>query len=125
MASDAASFPDPAHIYKICTEAAWRQARAEGEVAPSQDDVRDGFIHLSTREQLPGTLVRHFAGSTNLVVLKVSVERLPKGSLRWERSRGGAFFPHLYAPLPTSAVAEVQSTEAALAFATNLSQSPG
>lgn len=98
--------PDPARdvVYKICAQHSWDEAKQRGSVSPSADDVRDGFIHLSARHQVPGTLLRHFAGQSALVLLRVEVARLPSGALRWERSRGGEEFPHLYAELPAASV---------------------
>lgn len=90
-------------IYKVLRAHEWRAAQAEGAVNGSPDDLRDGFIHLSTREQLAGTLDRHFAGEAELVVLEVAAERLG-AALKWEASRGGALFPHLYGTLALDAV---------------------
>jgi uncharacterized protein (DUF952 family) len=90
-------------IYKVLRGAEWSRAQASGSFAGSPDDARDGFIHFSTAEQLQGTLERHFAGEENLVVLEVDAAALGE-ALRWERSRGGALFPHLYAELPMRAV---------------------
>ena len=90
-------------IYKICNRAEWRAAEA-GEVFLGTDaDERDGFIHFSTAAQLPGTLAKHYAEMSDLVLVAVDAEALGL-TLAWERSRGGDFFPHLYAPLPLSAV---------------------
>jgi uncharacterized protein (DUF952 family) len=94
-------------IYKICSRAAFREAEAAGELAASADDVRDGYIHLSSRAQVRGTLERHFRDQRDLVLLTVAVERLPAGALRWEASRDGQRFPHLYGSLPVSAVERV------------------
>ena len=77
-----------------------------GVLSGSSDDVRDGFIHLSTLDQLEGTLRRHFAGEDGLVLLEVRADALPSG-LQWEASRGGALFPHLYADLPLQIVDRV------------------
>ena len=63
--------------------------------------MRDGFIHLSTREQLAGTLAKHFRGKHDLVLIQIET-RLLGEELRWEVSRGGDAFPHLYAALPTA-----------------------
>jgi uncharacterized protein (DUF952 family) len=71
-------------------------------------DRRDGFIHLSDRDQVVETAARHFAGQTGLTLLAVDPDRLGD-DLRWETSRGGALFPHLYAPLPTHAVVAVHA----------------
>ena len=90
-------------IYKICDEALWRRAKADGQLAGAPVDVRDGFIHFSTAAQLAGTLEKHFAGATDLVLVAVDAEAL-SAALKWEVSRGGELFPHLYAPLPLAAV---------------------
>ena len=83
-------------VFKICPRVAWLEARETGALSPSADDARDGYVHLSSRHQLPGTLERHFAGRHDLVLLSVEVARLPAGALRWEVSRNGQAFPHLY-----------------------------
>jgi uncharacterized protein (DUF952 family) len=90
-------------IYKICQRKEWLAAEQHGEFRGSKDDVRDGFIHLSTAAQLAGTLAKHFAGATNLLLVAVDAGALGR-SLRWETSRGGDLFPHLYAALPLKAV---------------------
>jgi len=90
-------------VYKVLRAAEWRDAQARGAVAGSADDLRDGFIHLSTEGQLQGTLARHFAGETGLVVLEIATDRLAAG-LKWEASRDGALFPHFYGVLPLDAV---------------------
>jgi uncharacterized protein (DUF952 family) len=94
-------------VYKICTRLDWRRAQQFGELIPSDDDARDGFIHLSRLHQLKGSLERHFAGQADLVLLAVRVERLPEGVLRWEPSRGGELFPHLYDRLGITSVEQV------------------
>lgn len=93
-------------IYKIAPAAAWQRALAAGQLAPSADDARDGYIHLSTREQLAGTLRKHFGGLPGLVLLAVEPRQLG-AQLRWEPSRAGQEFPHLYGELPVSAVQQV------------------
>ena len=93
----------PTRIYKICDRNTWEQARAGGRYFGSVDDARDGFIHLSTPDQVAGTLERHFAHHDDLVLIGVDVSRLGQ-ALRWEPSRGGVLFPHLYAPLDFAAV---------------------
>jgi uncharacterized protein (DUF952 family) len=90
-------------IYKVLHPMEWAHAQAARVFAGSADDRRDGFIHLSTAEQLPATIERHFAGATALVVLEVDAAAFG-AALKWESSRGGALFPHLYAALPLSAV---------------------
>ena len=82
-------------IYKICPAEAWREAERAGAYRGSPDDQRDGFIHFSTAAQLGGTLAKHFAGQAGLVL--VSAPAAAFGDvLRWEPSRGGDLFPHLY-----------------------------
>lgn len=96
-------------IYKIVPAALWREAEAAGVFAGSPVDVQDGFIHFSTETQLPGTAAKHFAGQTDLLLVSLSSERV---DLRWEPSRGGELFPHLYGVLPLSAVESVEPFEA-------------
>ena len=90
-------------LYKIADRRAWTQARKRGQFDGSPDDVRDGYIHLSAQGQVAGTLARHFAGARDLLLVEVDGDALG-AALRWEPARGGALFPHLYAPLPMSAV---------------------
>lgn len=92
-----------ATIYKICDSALWREAERAGVFAGAPVDHADGFIHFSTAGQVAGTAARHFAGRGDLLL--VAVEAASLGSaLRYEPSRGGQLFPHLYASLPLSAV---------------------
>jgi uncharacterized protein (DUF952 family) len=90
-------------IYKICDEASWAAAREEGLLHGSAADARDGFIHFSTAAQLAETAAKHFAGMADLVLLAIDADALGP-ALKWEPSRGGDLFPHLYAGLPLSAV---------------------
>ncbi|GIL01743.1 MAG: dihydroorotate dehydrogenase [Alphaproteobacteria bacterium] len=90
-------------IYKIATSAQWREAERTGRFAGAPVDLADGFIHLSTDAQVRETAARHFAGQSDLVLVEVDGDRLGT-ALRFEPSRGGQLFPHLYAPLPLSAV---------------------
>lgn len=90
-------------IYKICERTAWEKAATSGRFAGSPVDGRDGFIHFSTAGQLPGTAARHFAGQSDLILVAVDGDALGN-ALKWEPSRGGELFPHLYAALPLSAV---------------------
>jgi uncharacterized protein (DUF952 family) len=92
-----------ATIYKICRRAAWRVAEAEGAYLGSEADARDGFIHFSTAPQVAETAAKHFADASDLVLVAVDAGALGP-ALKWEPSRGGDLFPHLYAPLPLSAV---------------------
>jgi uncharacterized protein (DUF952 family) len=88
-------------IYKIVSAEEWRNAEAAGRFDGAEIDRRDGFIHLSTSAQVRETAARHFAGRRGLLLVAVNDALLP---VRWEPSRGGALFPHLYATLPISAV---------------------
>ena len=90
-------------IYKICDESSWRALVAEGQYRGSAADERDGFIHFSTAEQLAKTAEKHFAKQTGLVLVAVDGETLG-AHLKWEPSRGGDLFPHLYESLPLAAV---------------------
>lgn len=94
-------------IYHICPAAAWEAAVAAGRYDGGDDDRRDGFIHCSTAGQIIESARRHRAGQAGLVLLKIATESLGD-RLRWETSRGGALFPHLYGPLDPAEVAEVQ-----------------
>ena len=93
-------------IYKICPEPLWRAAEATGVFEGSPVDLRDGYIHLSTASQVRETAARHFAGERKLLLIAVDPAELGD-SLRWEPSRGGALFPHLYGALPLWAVRSV------------------
>jgi uncharacterized protein (DUF952 family) len=90
-------------IYKICDDALWRTAETAGQFRGSPIDRKDGFIHFSTAAQLSETAAKHFAGQSGLVLVAVRDDALG-GELKWEPSRGGDLFPHLYASLPLSAV---------------------
>lgn len=85
-------------IYKILARAQWAAAEAAGRYDGSAVDLKDGFIHFSTAAQAAETARRHFAGQPDLVVLEIEADDLGE-ALRWEPSRGGDLFPHLYAPL--------------------------
>ena len=90
-------------IYHMCRRAEWQQACTRGTYLGSSQDAKDGFIHFSTAEQLPESARKHRAGQTNLVLLAVDPTLLGT-ALRWEASRGGALFPHLYGTLPVTDV---------------------
>jgi uncharacterized protein (DUF952 family) len=93
-------------IYKILPETIWREAEARGIFAGAGVDLADGFIHFSTRAQVEETAARYFAGVSGLLLVAVGAERLG-AALRWEPSRGGDLFPHLYGPLALDLVARV------------------
>ena len=86
-------------IYKICSEAEWQRALASGSYTGSADDARDGFIHFSLADQLRATAAKYFSGRTDLLLVAIDPAALGE-ALRYEPSRGGALFPHLYAALP-------------------------
>ncbi|MDY6924462.1 MAG: DUF952 domain-containing protein [Pseudomonadota bacterium] len=95
--------------YKLVDRAEWEAARATGVYAGSAIDRADGYIHLSSAGQLAETARRHYAGRRDLILATVELGSLGS-ALRWEASRGGALFPHLYGPLPVTAA----TTERAL-----------
>jgi uncharacterized protein (DUF952 family) len=93
-------------IYKICSASAWREAERQGVYRGSADDIRDGFIHLSSSSQVAETAKKHFFGQTGLFLIEVDVDALGD-ALRWEVSRNDELFPHLYGELDLGAVAAV------------------
>lgn len=90
-------------VYKIAPAPLWREAEAAGAFRGAPVDLADGFIHFSTAGQARETAAKHFAGQGDLVIVAVDAAALGD-ALRWEPSRGGALFPHLYGPLPLDAV---------------------
>jgi uncharacterized protein (DUF952 family) len=94
------------HVYKICPAAWWREAERSGVFRGSDVDRRDGFIHFSTAVQVVETAAKHFSGQADLLLLRIKTANLG-AQLKWEPSRGGALFPHLYGDLDLSAVAQV------------------
>ncbi|HEY1505602.1 MAG TPA: DUF952 domain-containing protein [Stellaceae bacterium] len=94
-------------IYKILSAADWQAAEHAGMFNGAGIDLNDGFIHFSTAEQAAETAAKHFAGQTRLVLVAVDAEKLGP-ALKWEVSRGGQLFPHLYASLPTRDAAWVK-----------------
>lgn len=97
----------PTTAFKILTADQWAQFEGEGVFHGAPVDLADGYIHLSAIDQLQGTLDKHFAGQAGLVIAEVDLVALGQ-AIRWEVSRGGALFPHCYAPLPLSAVLRVE-----------------
>jgi uncharacterized protein (DUF952 family) len=89
-------------IFKICPRALWNAAERDGIFRGAPVDRADGFIHFSTAEQVRETAAKHFAGASDLVLVAVAAERLG-AALKWEPSRGGALFPHVYGELPLAA----------------------
>jgi len=99
--------PSPCLVYRLCAEAEWRLAVAEGLFAGADADRRDGFIHLSSADQVAETADTHYATVRPLILLTVDARRV-NGEIRWEESRGGALFPHLYGTIPVEAVLAAQ-----------------
>jgi uncharacterized protein (DUF952 family) len=97
-------------IYKLLDAATWNTALAAGAFTGSPVDLRDGFIHFSDAAQAQETARLHFRHARDLVLLSVDAGRLGE-ALRWEPSRGGALFPHLFADLPVEAVVEARPLE--------------
>ncbi|MGI3186962.1 DUF952 domain-containing protein [Nioella aestuarii] len=85
-------------IYKILRAPEWADLQAKGQIAGAPVDIADGFVHFSTADQAMETAAKHFAGVEGLLLLALEAEALG-AALKWEVSRGGALFPHLYAPL--------------------------
>lgn len=90
-------------IYKICPAGLWAEAEAKGRFDGAPIDLADGYIHFSTAAQVAETAAKHFAGQDGLLLITIDDERLSP-ALRYEPSRGGALFPHLYAPLDPKVV---------------------
>ncbi len=90
-------------IFHMCHADEWQAAEPSGAYHGSSQDQADGFIHFSTREQIVESAARHRAGQSGLLLLCVDAVTLGD-SLKWEASRGGVLFPHLYGPLPIAAV---------------------
>ncbi|MFG1348436.1 DUF952 domain-containing protein [Xanthobacter autotrophicus ATCC 700552] len=95
--------PCPTVIFKICPASLWAQAETDGVFSGAPVDHADGYIHFSTAAQVRETAARHFKGAGDLKLVAVAIAPLGH-ALRWEPSRGGALFPHLYGPLPLTAV---------------------
>jgi uncharacterized protein (DUF952 family) len=93
-------------IYKICPAALWRAAEAAGEFHGSPADIADGFIHFSTAAQAAATAAKHFDRQSDLLLVAVDAARLGP-ALKWEPSRGGDLFPHLYGSLDIAAATGV------------------
>jgi uncharacterized protein (DUF952 family) len=94
-------------LYKILPAPQWRAAEPAKQFGGSEVDLRDGFIHFSTAEQVEETAARHFAGQDDLLLVRVDSVALGT-ALKWEPSRGGALFPHLYGALDFAAVTKVE-----------------
>ena len=90
-------------IYKICRADEWREAERAGAFRGAAIDLTDGYIHFSTDAQVSETAARHFVDAADLVLVAVAAAALGP-ALKWEPSRGGALFPHLYGALTPDAV---------------------
>jgi len=91
-------------IYKICSATLWEAAVEAGEFKGAEIDLIDGYIHFSTAEQMHETAAKHFTGQDDLVIVAVEADALGE-EMKWEPSRGGALFPHLYRSLKVSETA--------------------
>lgn len=89
--------------YKVLTADQWAAFERDGTFTGAPIDLVDGYIHMSTAEQLDETIAKHFAGQSNLTIAEIDLAALGD-AIRWEVSRGGALFPHLYGDLPMDAV---------------------
>ena len=92
-------------VYKVLPRDEWRLAEDSGVFAGSGIDVEDGYIHLSSGDQVVATVEKYFAGQTDLVLVSFSSDCVD--NLRWEKSRGDDLFPHAYGPISIEAVLSV------------------
>lgn len=105
---------DGAHhsrVYKIVDDAQLKVLRSNCDWLGAPIDLQDGFVHFSAHDQVMGTLRKHFAARTGLHVLELAVDRLDTDQLRWEVSRNGDLFPHLYGPMRLDMVVEVHAVK--------------
>ena len=91
----------PATAFKILTAPQWAQFQADGVFHGAPIDLADGYIHLSAADQLQGTLDKHFASQSGLMLAEIALGPLGE-AVKWEVSRGGALFPHVYGPIATN-----------------------
>lgn len=96
--------------YKILTRDQLDRLQQDGRFEGAPVDLADGYVHLSTADQLEETLSKHFAGQEDLQLVAVDLEALGD-AVRWEPSRGGALFPHVYAPLTLDVVVAYSGVE--------------
>lgn len=96
--------------FKILTHQQWADFERERVFRGAPVDIADGYIHLSTGEQLEGTIAKHFSGQSPLMIAEVDLVCLGD-AIRWEEARGGELFPHLYAELPITAVIGLQKRD--------------
>ncbi|MGH6695036.1 DUF952 domain-containing protein [Sphingopyxis sp.] len=96
--------------FKVLTQQQWADFERERVFRGAPVDIADGYIHLSTAEQLETTIAKYFAGQTGLMIAEVDLICLGD-AIRWEEARGGALFPHIYAELPMHAVVGLQKRD--------------
>ena len=96
--------------YKIMSATEFAQMQRDTAFRGSPVDLKDGYIHLSTKAQLAETLAKHFSGMTDLVILEVDLSKVAD-PVRWEPSRGGQLFPHIYGSLPMDAVLSIEPAD--------------
>lgn len=96
--------------FKVLTPAQWTEFQRAGIFHGAPVDIADGYIHLSGADQLQGTLDKHFAGQVGLTIAEIDLEVLGD-TVRWETSRGGELFPHVYGPLPISCLLRTRAHE--------------
>ena len=99
-----------ATAFKVLTQQQWADFERERVFRGAPVDIADGYIHLSTAEQLDSTIAKHFAGQTGLMIAEVDLALLGE-AIRWEEARGGDLFPHIYAELPIHAVVSLQKRD--------------
>lgn len=97
-------------IFRLMSMTDWRQMVSDGLFRGAPHDVADGFIHLSSADQVEETAAKHYADVADLMVLTVDSRRVD-GEVKWEPSRGGALFPHVYGTIPVEAVLAAESVE--------------
>jgi uncharacterized protein (DUF952 family) len=100
---------DCARAYKILTADQWARFERDGVFAGAPIDLSDGYIHLSSAEQVDETLEKHFAGQLGLIIAEIDLTGFG-AALKWEVSRGGALFPHVYGVLPRASVLSIRTT---------------
>ncbi|WP_326915127.1 DUF952 domain-containing protein [Sphingopyxis chilensis] len=96
-----------ATAFKVLTQQQWADFERERVFRGAPVDIADGYIHLSTAEQLEATIAKYFAGESCLMIVEVDLNLLGD-AIRWEPARGGDLFPHIYAELPIHAVVSLQ-----------------
>ena len=93
--------------YRLATPERWAEVMAAGVFEGDPHDIADGFIHLSAAAQVEGTLLKHYNQQERLVLAEIDLEQLGD-SVKWEVSRGGELFPHVYGKIPAGAVKGVR-----------------